>query len=144
MANFFVYLHEERGCKANTVAGYRAAIATIHAGWRGRSVSSNTDLSSLIKGIFNSNPCVRPLLPNWDLPSVLLALCESPFEPLSTCHIKYLSWKTVFLVAMATAARVGELQALSTNFNNLRIDGAGIRPLPDLQFMAKTQRVNKA
>lgn len=144
LANFFIYLHEERGCKANTVAGYRAAIATVHAGWRGRSVSSNTDLSSLIKGIFNSNPCVKPLLPNWDLPSVLLALCESPFEPLAACNLKYLTWKTVFLLAMATAARVSELQALSVNTNNLRIERAGIRLLPDLQFLAKTQRANKA
>lgn len=45
---------------------------------------------------------------------------------------------------MATAARVSELQALSVNTNNLRIERAGIRLLPDLQFLAKTQRANKA
>lgn len=50
------------------------------------SVSSNTDLSSLIKGIFNSNPCVEPLYPKRDLPLVLLALCKPPFEQLETCH----------------------------------------------------------
>lgn len=50
------------------------------------SVSSNTDLSSLIKGIFNSNPCVEPLYPKRDLPLVLLALCKPPFEQLATCH----------------------------------------------------------
>lgn len=46
--NFFVYLHEERGCKTNTAAGYITAIATIYAGWRGRSVNSNADLLSLM------------------------------------------------------------------------------------------------
>lgn len=51
-----------------------------------RSVSSNTDLSSLIKGIFNSNPCVEPLYPKRDLPLVLLGLCKPPFEQLATCH----------------------------------------------------------
>lgn len=45
---FFVYLHEERGCKTNTAAGYITAIATIYAEWRGRSVNSNADLLSLI------------------------------------------------------------------------------------------------
>lgn len=50
------------------------------------SVSSNTDLSSLIKGIFNSNPCVEPLYPKRDLPLVLLGLCKPPFEQLATCH----------------------------------------------------------
>lgn len=49
-------------------------------------VSFNTDLSSLIKGIFNNKPCVRPLHPKRDLPLVLLALCKPPFEQLATCH----------------------------------------------------------
>ena len=68
----------------------------------------------------------------------------SPFEPLSTCDMKYLTWKTVFLLALATASRVSELHALSVNENNLRVDNSGIRLLPNLQFLAKTQRVNKA
>ena len=92
----------------------------------------------------NSDPDLRPLLPNWDLPSVLGALVASPFEPLSTCDMKYLTWKTVFLLALATASRVSELHALSVNENNLRVDNSGIRLLPNLQFLAKTQRVNKA
>lgn len=45
---------------------------------------------------------------------------------------------------MTTAAGVGELQALSTNSNNFSIERAGIRLLPDLQFLAKTQKANKA
>ena len=144
IANFFVYLHEVRKCKATTIAGYRSAIASIHKGIAGTSVSQDKTLSSLIKGIFNSDPDLRPLLPNWDLPSVLGALVASPFEPLSTCDMKYLTWKTVFLLALATASRVSELHALSVNENNLRVDNSGIRLLPNLQFLAKTQRVNKA
>ena len=144
LANFFVYLHEVRKCKATTIAGYRSAIASIHKGIAGTSVSQDKTLSSLIKGIFNSDPDLRPLLPNWDLPSVLGALVASPFEPLSTCDMKYLTWKTVFLLALATASRVSELHALSVNENNLRVDNSGIRLLPNLQFLAKTQRVNKA
>lgn len=45
------------------------------------------------------------------MPSDFYALCEPPFDPFSICHIKYLTWKTVFLVAMPTAAKVCELQA---------------------------------
>ena len=135
LANFFVYLHEVRKCKATTIAGYRSAIASIHKGIAGTSVSQDKTLSSLIKGIFNSDPDLRPLLPNWDLPSVLGALVASPFEPLSTCDMKYLTWKTVFLLALATASRVSELHALSVNENNLRVDNSGIRLLPNLQFL---------
>jgi hypothetical protein len=38
-----------------TIIGYRSAISSKHKGWGGRSVSTNGDLSKLIKGIFNSN-----------------------------------------------------------------------------------------
>lgn len=143
LADFFIYLHEERNCKPNTLMGYRSAIASMHKGWSNSSVSNNTDLSKLIKGIYNSEPNVRPLLPNWDLPTVLWKLCDSPFEPMNSCDMKYLTWKTVFLVALATASRVSEIQALSIGESHLRLEQNGIRLLPNIQFLAKTQRLGK-
>jgi integrase len=125
-----------------TIIGYRSAISSKHKGWGGRSVSTNGDLSKLIKGIFNSNPILKPLLPNWDLPSVLWRLCDPPFEPLLSCDVKFLTWKTVFLIALATASRVSELHALSVKDGNLRYERHGIRLLPNLQFLSKTQRLN--
>ncbi|KAJ8301586.1 LOW QUALITY PROTEIN: hypothetical protein KUTeg_020573 [Tegillarca granosa] len=136
MADFFIYLHEKRKLKAVTISGYRSAIATLHKGWNGSSVSLNKDLTNLIKGIFNSNPNIRSLLPNWDLPSVLLALCDFPFEPIYTCELKFLTWKTVFLLAVATASRVSELHALSVNSDSLEL-------LPNLKLLAKSQRLGK-
>ena len=56
VADFFVYLHSVKKCKVATIIGYRSAISSKHKGWGGRSVSTNGDLSKLIKGIFNSNP----------------------------------------------------------------------------------------
>jgi len=125
-----------------TIIGYRSAISSKHKGWGGYSVSTNGDLSKLIKGIFNSNPTLKPLLPNWDLPSVLWRLCDPPFEPLLSCDIKFLTWKTVFLIALATASRVSELHALSVKDGNLRYERHGIRLLPNFQFLSKTQRLN--
>lgn len=70
------YFNREEGTKSFQLCWFgryfNGASATIHA-----DVSSNTDLSSLIKGIFNSNPCVEPLYPKRDLPLVLLALCKT-------------------------------------------------------------------
>ncbi|KAJ8310227.1 hypothetical protein KUTeg_012092, partial [Tegillarca granosa] len=143
MADFFIYLHEKRNLKAVTISGYRSAIATLHKGWNGSSVSLNKDLTNLIKGIFNSNPNIRSLLPNWDLPSVLLALCDFPFEPIYTCELKILTWKTVFLLAVATASRVSELHALSVISDSLRFEKRGVRLLPNLKFLAKSQRLGK-
>ena len=143
LAEFFIYLHDVRNCKATTIAGYRSAIASVHKGWHNSTVSNNVSLSNLIKGMFNSNPSVKTLLPNWDLPPVLMSLCDTPFEPLSTCEMKFLTWKTVFLVALATASRVSEIHALSLDSQHLRFEKDGIRLLPNLKFLAKTQRLGK-
>ena len=55
---------------------------------------------------------MRP--PAWDLSRVLTYLVSSAFEPLSQASFRALTLKTLFLLALATAKRVGELQALSS------------------------------
>ena len=52
-------------------------------------------------------------VPPWDLSRVLSFLSGAPFEPLSSCSLRDLSRKVLFVVALTTARRVGELQALS-------------------------------
>ena len=77
---------------------------------------------------FTTDPVLRDLLrsfrlssaerlfrpPAWDLSVVLVFLNSSAFEPLSQALLRALSQKTLFLLALATAKRVGELQALSS------------------------------
>ena len=53
---------------------------------------------------------LRP--PAWDLSVVLRFLNTSAFEPLSAAPLRALTQKVLFLLALATAKRVGELQAL--------------------------------
>lgn len=66
-------------------------MASIHKGGSNSSVSNNVDLSKLIKKIYDSQPNVRPLLPNWDLPTVIWKLFESceemKFLPRKTCSL---------------------------------------------------------
>ena len=52
-------------------------------------------------------------VPPWDLLLVLRFLRGPPFEPLSSCSLRDLTQKVLFLVSLATARRVGELQAVS-------------------------------
>ena len=52
--------------------------------------------------------------PPWDLPRVLSLLRCSPFEPLDSCSLRDLTRKTLFLLSLATARRVGELRAVSS------------------------------
>ena len=55
---------------------------------------------------------VTPVLPQWDLGIVLEAASKPPYEPLREASLKHLTLKTVFLLAMASAGRCSELQAL--------------------------------
>ncbi|CAC5424140.1 TFIIB [Mytilus coruscus] len=101
------------------------------------------DLRNLIKGLYNINPPIRQLAPNWDLSLVLLVLTKTPFEPLEEAELKYLTLKTVFLMALASAARVSELHSFTINDKHFRKEQRGIRLLPNMQFLAKTQTLNK-
>lgn len=78
----------------------------------------------------------RTRSPSWNIDVVLKALTRSPFEPLKQASIRDLTKKTLFLTALATAKRVGELQAVSYAF---ALQGTDIilRYLPE--FIAKTE-----
>ena len=73
-------------------------------------------------------PRVTPVLPQWDLGIVLEALCRPPYEPLREAFLKHLALKTVFLLAMASAGRRSELQALVFDQKYIQFNpkGAGV------------------
>jgi len=59
----------------------------------------------------------RNVVPVWDLSTVMDALRKPPFELLEACFFKLLTYKTFFLVAVATGRRVSELH--SVQFDSL-------------------------
>ena len=99
------------------------------------SVSSIKGHRSMLSAVFrfllpslSTHPVLRDLLrsfclelaerqlrpPAWDLSLVLRYLNTSAFEPLSVAPLRALIQKVLFLLALATAERVEELQALSS------------------------------
>ncbi len=65
----------------------------------------------LLRVVFNSRPPVYKLLPEWDLLIVLDQLKKAPFEPMKDARLKFITRKTVFLVAITTFRRCGDLQS---------------------------------
>ena len=57
-------------------------------------------------------PRLIPVLLQWDLGIVVEALTKPPYEPLREASLKHMTLKIVFLLAMASAGRRSELQAL--------------------------------
>ena len=90
-------------------------------------------------------PRVTPLLPQWDLGIVLEALSEPPYEPLREASFKHLTLKTVFLLAMTSAGRHSELQALrfDQNYIQFKPKWAGVTLYFSPEFMRKNKKPNQ-
>ncbi len=99
-----------------------------------KSVGKHDLVVRFLRGARRLNPPRPHLVPSWDLPSVLTALKEEPFEPLQSVELKFLSLKTVLLTALASVKRVGDLQAFSVDDSCLEFGPADshvvLRPRP--------------
>ena len=84
-------------------------------------------------------PCCPQAPPFWDLDVVLRHLMSSAFEPLESVSLRALTKKTLFLVSLATAKRVSEIQALSKTVAAIGND-LMVSYLP--HFIAKTERAD--
>ncbi|XP_071975450.1 uncharacterized protein [Engystomops pustulosus] len=73
----------------------------------------------------------------WDLTLVLNALMKEPFEPIDSSSIKNLTLKTVFLIAITSARRLGELQAISIREPYMKILDDRIVLMLDPNFVPK-------
>ena len=105
----------ERRLSPSTLKVYVAAIAAHHALIDGKSIGKHDLVIRFLRGARRLNPPRSPLVPSWDLSVVLTALKSAPFEPLQSVELKFLSMKTVLLIALASVKRVGDLQAFSVD-----------------------------
>ena len=88
------------------------------------------------------HPKQSPVIPQWDLGIVLHSLKSPPFEPLKEADFKHLSYKTVFLVALASGGRRSELQALmfAEKYCQFAPQGAKATLFFNPSFIPKNQR----
>ena len=78
-------------------------------------LSSHFVLHDLLCSFRLERPLPLSRVPPWDLLLVLRFLRGPPFEPLSSCSLRDLTQKVLFMVSLVTAHRAGELQAVSRN-----------------------------
>src|SRR4029434_11043935 len=102
-----------------------AAISACHAGINGSSPGSHPLASRFMAGGGRRRGPERALMRSWDLLVVLRALTGPPFEPLESVDIKFVSLKAALLLALTSAKRVGDMQALSVSPSCLQFSIAG-------------------
>ena len=89
-------------------------------------VGQHPRIIRFLKGIFNERPPLKRLVPEWDLLVILGCLKEKPFEPLKDASLKFLTWKTCFLVAITTFRRCSDLQALQLGEGLVNVQKQGV------------------
>ena len=112
IASFLLYLRHSLSLSYSSIASYRSMLSGVFR-FVLPDLSSHFVHWDLLQSFRLERPLSASRVPPWDLSRVLSFLRGAPFEPLSSCSLRDLSRKVLFLVALATARRVGELQALS-------------------------------
>ena len=138
IADFLTYMFKSKGAALSTIKRYRAMLSAVFK-FPLPEISTSPILKDLIQSFKISAP--RPLFPPppWDLDKVLQYLSGPPFEPLARASFLDKTKKALFLLAMATAKRVSELQALSFSVS---FQGEDLVLYYDPFFRAKTESVS--
>ena len=140
VADFLYWLRYTRGLRVSSLRGYRSVLSAVFR-FHLPSLSSDPVIQDLLRSfrLSSAERVLRP--PAWDLSKVLTYLVSPAFEPLSQASFRALTLKTLFLLALATAKRVGELQALSSVVTFVAGD-ACLSYIP--QFVAKSESLTRS
>ena len=137
IVDFLVHLRRDKGLSVSAVKGYRSALNSVFA-LKGMDLADSRPISMLIRSFSKS---VRPeelRPPAWDVTLVFQSMTRAPYESLRTLDESFLAQKTLFLLALASAKRVGELHALSYCISHSR-DWGEVSFTFVACFVAKTQ-----
>ena len=137
VVDFLIHLRQDKGLSVSAVKGYCSALNSVLA-LKGRDLAASREITTLLRSFARLvNPVeLRP--PAWDVFLVLQSLTGAPYEPLQTCEERFLAQKTLFLLALASAKRIGELHALSYRVSHTR-DWGEVSFAFVTGFVAKTQ-----
>ena len=81
VADFLMYLFEDKKLQPSTIDGYRSAIAD-KLGNTTVNISKDDNLTRLLESFHRDRPKGRRGIPSWNLSLVLHQLTKAPFEPL--------------------------------------------------------------
>jgi len=130
-----------QGLAVSTIAGYRSVLASAFKFHTDLNISTSVELSALIENFKHERPPPSNLVPKWDLDIVLWSLMDRPFEPIhdeKAVPLTYLTWKTTFLLLLASGLRRGELHAIPYKGVSYPRDFSHMTFRPDPGFVSKT------
>ena len=138
VADFLMYLFEDRNLQPSTIDGYRSAIAD-KLGNATIDISKDDNLTCLLDSFHRDRPKGRRGIPSWNLSLVLHQLAKAPFEPLREASLKHLTFKTVFLLALGSGKRRSEIHAWQHKNIRHQSDWSKVSLFPSPSFLSKNQ-----
>ena len=138
VADFLMYLFEERKLQPSTIDGYRSAIAD-KLGNSTLNISKDENLTRLLDSFHRDRPKGRRDILSWNLSLVLHQLTKAPFEPIKEASLKYLTFKTVFLLALGSGKRRSEIHAWQHRNIRHQSDWSKVSLYPSPSFLSKNQ-----
>ena len=136
IADFLLSLFQEKHLQPSTIEGYRTAIADKVGNSR-INISKDENLSRLLDSFHRDKPKGRRGVPTWNLSLVLHQLTQPPFEPLRKASLKYLTFKTVFLLALGSGKRRSEIHAWVHRNIRHQEDWSNVSLSPSPSFISK-------
>ena len=137
VVDFLIHLRLDKGLPVSAVKGYSSALNSVLA-LKDRDLAASREIAMLLRNFSRSVDPVELYPPVWDVSLVLQSLTGAPYEPLRTCEECFLAQKTLFLLALVSAKRIGELHALSYRVSHTRNWGE-VSFSYVMGFVAKTQ-----
>ena len=138
VADFLMYLFEDKKLQPSTIDGYRSAIADKLSNTT-VNISKDDILTRLLESFHRDRPRGRRGIPSWNLSLVLHQLTRAPFEPLREASLKHLTFKTVFLLALGSGKRRSEIHAWQHKNIRHQSDWSKVSLFPSPSFLSKNQ-----
>ena len=138
VADFLLYLFEDRKLQPSTIDGYRSTIAD-KLGNATVNISKDNNLTRLLESFHRDRPKGRRGIPSWNLSLVLHQLTKAPFEPLREASLKHLTFKTAFLLALGSSKRRSEIHAWQHKNIRHQTDWSKVSLFPSPSFLSKNQ-----
>ena len=138
IADFLLYLFQDRKLQPDTIDGYRSAIAD-KLGNSPINVSKDENLTCLLDSFHRHRPKGRRGISFWNLSLVLHQLTKAPFEHLKKASMNHLTFKTVLWLALGSGKHRSEMHAwLHKNIRH-QSDWSKLSLYPSPSFLSKNQ-----
>ena len=142
VCDFFIYLFHDRKLQVKTIEGYRSALTFILKRASGYDLSECTTLADVIKSFKRERPQRCRTEVRWDI-SVVLNYLRSDVFTASTVPVKLLTFKCVFLLALALGKRRSELHAIQRDSVEFADGDVSVTLRPSVKFLSKTHISSK-